>query len=71
MTKDFQFLFYIVLCNLDVYNKMQLYNFKIYLQKMLKEINQVNATKKKKTCTLLTSGLEIWAVRIESYKKNL
>ena len=47
MTKDFQFLFCIVLCNLDVYNKMQLYHFKIYLQKMLKEINQVNATKKK------------------------
>ena len=46
MTKDFQFLFCILLCNLDVYNKMQLYNFTIYLQKMLKEINQVNATKK-------------------------
>lgn len=69
MAKDFQLLFCILLCNLDVYNKMQLYHFTIYLQKMLKEINQVHATKK--NCMLQRSGLEIWAVRIKSYKKNL
>ena len=46
MTRDFPVLFCILLCNLEVYNKMQLYHFTIYLQKMLKEVNQVHTTKK-------------------------
>lgn len=57
MTKNFLFLFCILLCHLDVYNKMQLYHFTINLQKMLKEVNQVHTTKKLHVIKIWTRNL--------------